>query len=285
MNDYFRFKEVVKNVSSKSILPNEIQIRLGIDYEFSVNERDTLKLKCPIDLKEKISGNIDHDESSLDDLIPSEDDDETDDYSDSDSFYDTGSQQSIDEIDAGGGSGDSSRRRKRQHNKLVVVQWFKDSTKITKYKFSARYELDGVYMRISDVSASDAGKYRCKFINGFGTLSSAVTLRVNKVNDGGEGENVMDLDGSTTILMSSTTTIKTTTTTTLRPSQNKKMLKLSAPVFVGLNKVATGGVQRFRKEKGAHVRFNCRAFGVPKPEILWLKNGEVLSEEDYGITR
>jgi hypothetical protein len=279
-------------VSSKSILPNEIQIRLGIDYEFSVREHDTLKLKCPVDLKEKISGNIDHDESSLDDLIPSEDDDDEndddndDDYSDSDSFYDTGSQQSIDEIDAGGG-GDSSRRRKRQHNKLVVVQWFKDSTKITKYKFPARYELDGVYMRISDVSASDAGKYRCKFINGFGTLSSAVTLRVNKVNGDGGDENVMDLDGSTTILMASTTTTKTTTTTTttLRPSQNKKMLKLSAPVFVGINKVATGGVQRFRKEKGAHVRFNCRAFGVPKPEILWLKNGEVLSEEDYGITR
>jgi hypothetical protein len=41
----------------------------------------------------------------------------------------------------------------------------------------------------------------------------------------------------------------------------------------------------YRKQKGSEVKLKCRANGWPKPEIIWLKNGQVLSEEEYGITR
>jgi len=45
------------------------------------------------------------------------------------------------------------------------------------------------------------------------------------------------------------------------------------------------GPFEYSKVKGSQIRLRCRASGSPKPDILWYKDGIILSEEEYGITR
>ena len=60
------------------------------------------------------------------------------------------------------------------------------------------------------------------------------------------------------------------------------MKQTSAPVFTNLDKSES---RNFRRMKGTQIKLKCKAQANPKPEILWFKNGEILSEEEYGITR
>lgn len=40
----------------------------------------------------------------------------------------------------------------------------------------------------------------------------------------------------------------------------------------------------YRFESSA-VELNCLAYGKPKLQVLWYKNGNIISEEDLGIVR
>jgi hypothetical protein len=146
--------------------------------------------------------------------------------------------------------------------KLTLIEWFKDGVKINKYKSADRLKIDGSSLTILDATVSESGKYRCKYISGFRTLVASSV-------------NIVVLKKTETIISSE---ISTTT------KKSKLVGGHQAPVFIGgSNK--SGGRHRLKKLKGSTVRLNCRAFGVPKPDVLWFRNGQVLAEEEYGITR
>ena len=106
---------------------------------------------------------------------------------------------------------------------------------------------------------NDAGLYKCKKINGFGGNSiHSLNLIVESSNITTTGRNIIT---KSNIIQSN---------------------DFSAPFFVSSDKMQPSS---YRKQKGSEVKLKCRANGWPKPEIIWLKNGQVLSEEEYGITR
>jgi hypothetical protein len=67
----------------------------------------------------------------------------------------------------------------------------------------------------------------------------------------------------------------------IKQSNNENSL-YSSPIFINLDKMEQ---KSYQKNVGSYVQFNCDSIGFPKPDIMWLKNNQVLSEEDYGITR
>lgn len=151
---------------------------------------------------------------------------------------------------------DELERKKRQ-NPIAIMQWYKDSVKLNKFTNIGKFEFDGNALRILNVSLNDAGNYTCKLINGAGQLSSSIYVVVEKTN-------------TTTKAIQITKFIQSRK----RPNQQR------APTFVDSNRIT-----KFSKQKGEEASLDCRAVGVPKPDILWFKNGIILSEEEYGITR
>jgi hypothetical protein len=162
---------------------------------------------------------------------------------------------------------DELYRSRSRRDKLSIVQWFRETSKISKYKFSPRYEPDGVFLRIRNLSLNDSGLFKCKFINGFGTLTSKVNLKV-------------------VVRPQSSNSATTTTTTTNEPIIINAMANSRAKLMPVFHNSNAPSYQIYRKQKGANVRFNCRAHApLGKPDIVWLKNGQILNEEDYGLTR
>jgi hypothetical protein len=41
----------------------------------------------------------------------------------------------------------------------------------------------------------------------------------------------------------------------------------------------------FSKLELSDVQFDCSAYGTPMPHVLWLKNGQAMSEEEFGLIR
>lgn len=161
---------------------------------------------------------------------------------------------------------DELERKKRtlpvkRQSPVNVIQWFKDTVKLNKYANLNKYEQDGSVLRILNAEATDSGNYTCKLINGQGSTSSSIQVEIEKLN-------ATQVSAKTT---SSTKPIKAT---------RKKVNLQRSPVFLNTDKN-----YKFQKQKGDEVKFSCKASGVPKPDILWYKNGEVLTEEEYGITR
>ena len=149
--------------------------------------------------------------------------------------------------------------RKRRDDSFLIVQWYKDTTRINKLTSSSRYKLlnNNNDLKIKNVNQNDAGLFKCKQINGFG---GSVTHSLN--------------------LIIESTNSTTTTTSRSNMATKQAMNKLESPQFIDKTQ------QRlFRKQKGSDVKLKCRATAVLKPEIMWFKNGDVLTEEEYGITR
>lgn len=156
---------------------------------------------------------------------------------------------------------DFERKRRENDNSIQIIQWFKDAQRIYKQTSSTRYKLlVNNDLRIKNVNMNDAGLFKCKQINGFG---GSVVHSLNLVVESSNSNNNNTLAA-----------IRSTTTT--RPG----VKEFNTPVFTDKTQQ-----KHFRKQKGSDLKLKCRAAGLPKPDIVWLKNGEVLSEEEYGITR
>ncbi|RNA06547.1 fibroblast growth factor receptor-like 1 [Brachionus plicatilis] len=151
---------------------------------------------------------------------------------------------------------DELERKKRQ-SPIAILQWYKDSLKLNKFTYIGKYEFEGNVLRILKVHLTDAGNYTCKLINGLGQLSRSMSVVVEKMN-------------STTESMQNKRPIET----------RKRPVPQKAPAFLVSNRIT-----KFSKQKGEEVVFNCRAVGVPRSDIMWFKNGIILGEEEYGITR
>ena len=222
---------------------------LIVDNVYTSNENENVDLKCPIELSKQ---------PTKDEMPSNRQSTETTEQNDLEySDY-------VDNSDENNKSGedenkDSAELKVKRSDQLFIVQWFKDTSRVGKQH--ARFRQDGVYLRITNVSASDAGKYKCKLINGFGSVTT--TLRLNVVT-----------------MVAAVKTTTSTTTTTVVKTKSSELVR--APVFTNPERMQP---RDFRKKKGSQVRFRCRATGLPRPDILWFKNGEILNEEDFGITR
>ena len=238
---------------------------LIIDNVYTTNQSSNVELKCPIELNKQP---IDKEESSkqnVDSLLP-----KTSVVSSSSEFYDYADEENEDIK--------QNSKRNADGSNLFIVQWYKGAARINQQL--DRFKQDGVYLRIENVDLSDSGKYKCKLINGFGSVTTTLTLKVLP---------------STQI---SSTTTTTTTTAESSPqllgqedeeplervdlTKNKDSDLVRLPVFTNPERMQP---RYFKKKIGSQVRLKCRASGVPRPDVLWFKNGEILNEEDFGITR
>jgi len=155
----------------------------------------------------------------------------------------------------------------KRSNKMLIVQWFKDSSRLNKLTLPSRYSLNSVNnadLNIQSVTAADAGYYSCKIINGYGSMVHRFRLVVK------DGENSKEQVKGVDVV---------TDKVDFLPAADEKF---KSPVFTDPENME---VRSYRKPVGSSVQFSCDSDGVPKPDVLWFKNGEVLSEEDYGITR
>jgi len=248
--------KAAKHVDSKDLI---------IDNVYTTNQSSNVELKCPIELNKQP---IDKEESSkqnVDSLSP-----KTSVVSSSSEFYDYADEENEDIK--------QNSKRNADGSNLFIVQWYKGAARINQQL--DRFKQDGVYLRIENVDLSDSGKYKCKLINGFGSVTTTLTLKVLP---------------STQI---SSTTTTTTTTAESSPhllgqedeeplekvdlTKNKNSDLVRLPAFTNPERMQP---RYFKKKIGSQVRLKCRASGVPRPDVLWFKNGEILNEEDFGITR
>lgn len=156
---------------------------------------------------------------------------------------------------------DDYQKYAKRDNQILIVQWYKDGNRLNKLTLPQRYSLNNFNnadLNIQKVTPSDAGDYKCKIINGFGSVSHSFSLIVS------------DSNGIAHYKKAVTEEIPFVES------------KYSPPVFSNPERMIE---RSYQKTVGAVAQFVCDSVGIPKPDILWFKNGEILSEEDYGITR
>lgn len=131
---------------------------LIIDNIYTTNESQNVELKCPIELNKQ----------------PNKEEEETPIQSFSDpakiieplpEFYDYADEENVEH-------NSNKNKRNADESNLFIVQWYKDALRI---KEQSRFEQDGIYLRIGNVTSKDAGKYKCKLINGFGSVSTIIS--------------------------------------------------------------------------------------------------------------
>jgi hypothetical protein len=218
-----------------------------IEHVYSVNERETISLKCPIDFNNqpKFLSNDEFDQLGESNSNTFNNNDEIYDYSE-DLF-------------------ESTKRTKRDSTSYPIIIWYKDAAKIENNQ-NQRYSSDGLYLKIKHVNVLDSAKFKCVILSesGKNATSNLISLVVLKDN-----------------LTSTTVTTTAKKARTKSPSQRKQMTE-KAPQFMSAVKSQP---KSFQKQRGEQVRFRCRATGSPRPNIIWYKNGDLLSQEDYGITK
>jgi hypothetical protein len=126
--------------------------------EIKVKEKETVSLKCPVDAEPvNIQNDVD---DELSDTIADD--------------FESHEEMPISKRSLNSNIGNSST----QMSPLLIVQWFKESSRISQFAHSGRYRSDGALLRIINVRPIDAGKYKCKIINGFGTVTHTINLIV-----------------------------------------------------------------------------------------------------------
>lgn len=157
------------------------------------------------------------------------------------------------------------------NNEFLMVQWFKDSFRINKLTLPERYALKNTNdadLYIKNVQVLDSGNYKCRVINGYGSITHK--FRINVETDS-KMNNMKEIEKSNISFMKKMN----------RPKLGRNK-KYSSPVFIQPKNIV---IKDHIRNVGGFIQFDCRAIGTPKPDILWFRNGEILSEEDYGITR
>ena len=72
--------------------------------------------------------------------------------------------------------------REKRAAQFLIVQWFKETARISKITASPRFRLNrlnnNVSLSIKSVEPSDSGEFKCKLIDGFGSVSHHFNLLV-----------------------------------------------------------------------------------------------------------
>jgi hypothetical protein len=208
-------------ISSSASNPAEQSV---IEHVYTVNERETISLKCPIDFNSK-------------------------------QLKSPGYEQFNSQEDSG------------DYKKKPVINWYKDNGKINKLEqFSTRYQIDGIYLKITEVNSRDTGKFKCVIVseNGNSVISSNI---INLIVQPIEAE---------------TATVNEEAKVNKKQTRKNNENMQSGPVFYNSVK---NQPSVFYKQKGTQVRLRCRASGSPRPTIIWYKNGDLINQEGFGITR
>ena len=75
--------------------------------------------------------------------------------------------------------------RERRAAQFLIVHWFKGTARISKMTASPRFRLnklnDNVSLSIKNVEPSDSGEFKCKLIDGFGSVSHHFNLLVKGI--------------------------------------------------------------------------------------------------------
>uniref|UniRef100_A0A3Q3J270 Fibroblast growth factor receptor-like 1 n=1 Tax=Monopterus albus TaxID=43700 RepID=A0A3Q3J270_MONAL len=137
-----------------------------------------------------------------------------------------------------------------------LIMWTKDGRNI--HSGWTRFKVLQHTLRIKEVETDDAGTYICKATNGFGSVNINYTLIV--IDDSSSRGGARTANGD---------------------SEHAPELagKLVGPRFTQPAKMRKRVIAR---PVGSSVRLKCPASGNPRPDIVWLKDGRPLVDEDGG---
>lgn len=139
-----------------------------------------------------------------------------------------------------------------------LIMWTKDGRNIHSGWVRFRFLRTG--LKIKEMEADDAGTYICKATNGFGSVNINYTLIV--------------VDDSTRSVSGPAEEIQ--------GGMEEPSEKLVRPRFSEPTKMRKRVIAR---PVGSSVRLKCAASGNPRPEIVWLKDDQPLSEHEVGEGR
>ncbi|XP_022080757.1 fibroblast growth factor receptor-like 1 [Acanthaster planci] len=139
-------------------------------------------------------------------------------------------------------------------NPPPLMMWKKDGESIN--TLWERFKVLSAGLKIKNVEMADAGQYICRATNGFGSVSLNYTLTV--VEDRRNLGRVKNSERP-----EAPTGSKPPTGTKPKFSQPSKMRK-----------------KKFVCPLNSSVKLKCAATGYPKPQVLWMRNGVTLTEEE-----
>lgn len=139
-------------------------------------------------------------------------------------------------------------------NTSYFVTWFKNKNKLSSIITTARLKISFDKLTITSLIKIDSGIYHCEIVTGTGLIlkSGIVNLEIQGVEQQAENLN----------------------------SQVQKEQEGIKPEFMNYYENKT---EIFYQ--GSKVEFDCLSTGSPQPQVLWYKNNQVVSEEEYGIVR
>eukprot|EP00064_Thunnus_orientalis_P015559 superscaffoldBa00002904_g15613 len=143
-----------------------------------------------------------------------------------------------------------------------LIMWTKDGRNI--HSGWIRFRILRMGLKIKEVEADDTGTYICKATNGFGSVNINYTLIV--INDSGSDKTGPGAaDGTESELGTDGLSEKLVRPRFTQPAKMRKRV-IARPV-------------------GSSVRLKCTASGTPRPDIVWLKDDQPLSEQKVGEGR
>ena len=140
-----------------------------------------------------------------------------------------------------------------RNNKDLMFEWYKDNEYIMTYGGQRLRKLANGSLRIKETNFDDTGIYRCRAVNGFGSVEFNTTLLV--IGSDEDYEQYGDLFD----------------TEDIDPDESKISLTAKPRLLF----VTKDDSPMYRP--GSTFRLQCVASGYPKPEMMWYKDGVPVS--------
>ncbi|XP_054708813.1 fibroblast growth factor receptor-like 1 [Uloborus diversus] len=132
--------------------------------------------------------------------------------------------------------------------KDIIYEWYKGRESIVNYATQTLRILNNGALRIKETVFDDTGIYKCRAVNGFGSLEFNTTLLVVGTDEDyeqyGDSWDVEEMDDS-------------------------KINLPYSPVLLWVNEANTS----ISKRPGVSFRLQCVSIGSPKPVLTWYKDG------------
>lgn len=145
------------------------------------------------------------------------------------------------------------------NNKLdFVIQWYKNQRKLNLFLNSEttnkRTKIQQNKLSFAALYKIDSGVYNCEVIYGNGQIFKSHSITLEFIGlDSNEVE--------------------------IQTKQNKKSTRGERPQFINILR-NNQSIYKFEKSK---VELDCQSTGSPKPQVLWYKNEQLISEEQLGF--
>lgn len=138
------------------------------------------------------------------------------------------------------------------HNSPFLLSWFKNGNKLSSALTNNRFQMNSTNLKINHFLKLDIGVYNCELITGNGQVIQS---------------------GHANLLSNVESNVHKNTEQVTKKIQGHK------PQFINSYSLIENQYEE------SSLQLDCLALGNPKPNILWYKNGRVVSEEEYGIVR